>query len=85
MEINNLQEDNMYNALAEIVYRLPLDEYTSDSKYGILTSSIFTLVKWDSESPIGISSEVDLEDRKKLDPEDKKKFVNTFMLEKPRG
>ena len=77
MEIENLREENMYYALAEVIYRLYIDENVHDLKYGTSTCLVFTSIEWNDETPNDIASKVDLKD--------KKNFVNTFMPEKPRG
>ena len=77
MEVKKRREDNMYNALAEIVYRMPLNEYRRNSKYGVSTSPVHSNVEWDKDSPNGRASEVRLESRTD--------FINTFLPKKPHG
>ena len=45
MKVEQRREDNMYNALAKIVYRMPLEEYRLDSEYKTLNSLIHSNIE----------------------------------------
>ena len=67
----------MYNALTEIVYRMPLDKCRSDFEYEVSTSPMHFNVEQNKDSPNERESEVRLEPRSD--------FINMFLLEKSHG
>ena len=42
MEVEKRREDNLYNALAEVAYRLPLHEYGPDFEYELSSSLTYS-------------------------------------------
>ena len=77
MEVEKREDDNMYNALVEVAYRLPLDEYRPDSEYEMSSSPIHSNVEWDKDSPNGRASDVRLGFR--ID------FIKTLLPKKLHG
>ena len=77
MEVDRVREDNMYNALAEVTYRLSLDKYGPDSTYETSSSPIHYTMEWDKDSPNGRSNEVT--------PKSRTNFIKMFLQERPQG
>ena len=67
----------MYNALAEIMYRMSLDEYEPNLKHKTSSSLIHSFVEWDKDFSNEKASEVK--------PESGTDFIQTFLLERPQG